>query len=199
MGYYIPPFYRVQLRTRRPNQHELLRRLEARGHEVYYIAPGFHTTAELNQSYADTKVVSNSILIAPLSLGRLKEGEKHHFSFKHATDTFVWRFSEPKKLRVMTAREVVAKHSTQLGAQVAATFLSYDELSRLEHEMRKFLTEQTPQSSLFDASVSRGQHLEKLGLIQRLAYLARISFECSLFLIGTAATPEDVAKPTHEA
>lgn len=47
-GYYVPPFYRVHLRTKRPNQHRLLAQLEGQGREVYYIAPGFHKTADLN-------------------------------------------------------------------------------------------------------------------------------------------------------
>jgi hypothetical protein len=193
VGYYTPPFYRVPLRTRRPNQHQLLRKLEARGNEVYYIAPAFHTTADLNQNYTDTAIVSNSILITPRSLGKLKEGEKHHFSFEKATDKFVWRFSKPKKNRVTTANEVAAKHREQLvETRASTTLLGHDGLSELERVMRELLDEQEPQRSLFKPLWSTGQHFSKLGTIQRLAYLARIGFECSLFLIGTAATPDEI-------
>ena len=49
-------YYRMHLRpARHSDQHALLRTLEASGEEVYYVAPYFHTTEELNTHYVRKK------------------------------------------------------------------------------------------------------------------------------------------------
>lgn len=51
------PHYRMHLRPKRhSDQHELLLDLENQGHEVYYAAPRFHTSDELNEYFLNKRI-----------------------------------------------------------------------------------------------------------------------------------------------
>jgi hypothetical protein len=187
--YYDPPFYRVKLRTRRPNQHELLVRLQRRGNEVYYAAPAFHNTSELNQNFSGDNVASNSVFVKPSSLGRFPEGEAHHFSFASASDSIVRRFSERKPTEVIVTRSrtlVEAHRDRLLFKPPKAHILNQDTLFELEREL---LETAAPQDLVEGLRFSFGQFPKawrEMGVLNRIAYVARVAYESSFFLVGIA-------------
>lgn len=92
------PYYRIPLRTRTPNQHQLLFDLEAprSNHRVYYAAPKFHQSQQLNHHYLQNSVVENSAYIRPRNVGVLDE-EEHHIAYTQYSK-IAWRYSEPVQI-----------------------------------------------------------------------------------------------------
>jgi len=189
-AYYSPPFYRVKLRTRRPNQHELLVRLDRQGKEVYYVAPGFHRSSDLNENFSTGSVVANSVLVTPGALGRFPEGERHHFSFKAPSEGFVRRFSESDKVINTTHVRSIIDHHRELilSEPPGASLLNLDTLATLEHEMfdaaggEGLVEGLDTKGTLFPDQISR--RWRELGLLNRIGYIARVAFECAFFVIG---------------
>lgn len=185
-AYFTPPFYRVKVRTRRPDQHRLLTQLQAGGNDVYYIAPGFHRTSDLNENYSNGSVVANSVLVQPLSLGQFPEGEAHHFSFASANDTVVRVFSEPFAVKMLGIRNLVEHHSALL-LSPTSDIVRLDErtLSHLEQTMLDIIA-----GTGLVEGLPRNQNLARwrdTNLLYRIAYIARVAFECTFFLIGHRA------------
>jgi hypothetical protein len=92
------PYYRMPLMsTRHSEQHNLLLDLETKYKSVFYIAPEFHSTSELNAFYLNREVIENSAAFSPLDIGPLDEDD-HYVAFK-AGDPFAYLCSEnPKKI-----------------------------------------------------------------------------------------------------
>jgi hypothetical protein len=64
-------YYRWHLHALKHSaQHDLLLDLESRGNEVYYVAPAFHQTAELNTYFQSKKIVEQSSQSAQATLAR---------------------------------------------------------------------------------------------------------------------------------
>jgi hypothetical protein len=77
------PYYRMHLRPRRHSkQHELLHQLEAKGNEVYYVAPEFHTPNDLNRAYDTSAVVEHSSFWRPIDIGLLPDDSDHYVAFQ---------------------------------------------------------------------------------------------------------------------
>src|SRR5207244_4374522 len=102
------------LRTRRPNQHQLLLDLEAGGNQVYYVAPSFYLISELNAYYSGRCVLAESAVVSPGALGAYPEGEPHHFSFRHARDGTGYKFSEPEAFRLRSFASIWESFHAQL-------------------------------------------------------------------------------------
>jgi len=95
-GLFNGPYYRMPIRPSRfSNQHAALLNLEQRGEHVFYAAPYFHTTPELNVAYLSRTVVERSAFFPPSVIGPLPDQYDHYVSFSVATAYFC---SEPKKL-----------------------------------------------------------------------------------------------------
>jgi hypothetical protein len=78
------PYYRMHLRpSRHSDQHALLLALESSGEEVYYVAPSFHTVAELNEAYRSRSVSAGSRWFPPSCIGALPDDKDHYVSFKN--------------------------------------------------------------------------------------------------------------------
>jgi hypothetical protein len=77
------------------NQHAALLSLERRGENVFYAAPHFHTTPELNVAYFTHTVVERSAFFPPAIIGPLPDPYDHYLAFSY---TAVYFCSEPKKL-----------------------------------------------------------------------------------------------------
>jgi len=81
-GHFVPPFYRMQLRCKGPqNQHSLLLQLERDGHEVYYVAPAFHLKKDLDDAYQKREVWNRSFHLRPTAIGDL-DSREHHVTFQ---------------------------------------------------------------------------------------------------------------------
>jgi len=186
-GYYDPPFYRVYLRTREPNQHQLLLNLKRKGKKVYYIAPGFHTTDGLNGNYAAGTVVSNSLLLCPGELGVFPTGEKHHFSFKSPLNSQVWRFSDPEKVQVRGPASIVQRHIHSLKSDYAPV-LNEKFLTSIEHDLLSSIQDDQNEATLFGEPIMSRNVRERLGPLRWISYVARVMFERTFFLVGYATT-----------
>lgn len=71
------PYYRMYLRaTRYSQQHPLLLKLENEG-EVFYVAPRFHTSVELNKYYFANSIADRSSFIEPSTIGSIDDSNHH--------------------------------------------------------------------------------------------------------------------------
>jgi len=100
------PFYRMYLMPLKlSEQHNMLLDLDNGNNEVYYVAPFFTTQEELNNHYAANRVLQNSFLIKPNSIGILPDDNDHHVSVEQYS-TFGYLFSdEPKKITDLISPE----------------------------------------------------------------------------------------------
>ncbi|MRK21941.1 hypothetical protein [Pseudomonas sp. JG-B] len=75
-------YYRWHLHALRHSaQHDLLLDLEGKGNEVYYVAPAFHQTAELNAHYMSKEIVERSAGFRPSDIGVLPDDDEHYVVF----------------------------------------------------------------------------------------------------------------------
>lgn len=75
-------YYRWHLHALRHSvQHDLLLELESRGNEIYYVAPAFHQTAELNAHYLSKQIVERSVRFRPSDIGVLPDDDEHYVVF----------------------------------------------------------------------------------------------------------------------
>ncbi len=92
-------YYRLHIRPRRhSDQHDLLCDLQSGGEEVYYVAPHFHTTEELNHFYLSQTVIDNSIWIDPLTIGYIPDDDDHYVAFLPNTDQTYLCSRNPSRL-----------------------------------------------------------------------------------------------------
>lgn len=104
------PYYRMHLRPRRhSNQHELLLRLEAAGNEVYYVAPEFHTPADLNLAYDSGTVVDRAAFWRPRDIGSLVDDADHYIAFQ-VRGTVGYFCSEPREIPRTPALPLLENH-----------------------------------------------------------------------------------------
>lgn len=85
-GFLEPYFFRMHLRaSAHSDQHQLLIDLEATQqnlpHEVYYAAPLFHTSVQLNEAYRTNSVVDRTVFFRPSDIGALPDSDPHWVSF----------------------------------------------------------------------------------------------------------------------
>jgi hypothetical protein len=93
---FFPPYMRMHLRTKRPNQHRLLRNLEAAGNTVYYATPDFWRTTDLDDYFWNQRVQFESWYILPSAIGPLN-AKSHHIAYERGNSTG-WLCSKPNKL-----------------------------------------------------------------------------------------------------
>jgi hypothetical protein len=93
-----PPFYRLHLRPGLiSDQHQSLLSLEQAGNEVFYVAPGFHTTIDLNSAYTQRQVWARSFRVLPSSIGPLPDDKPHHVTFQQPMGKWLLYSEEPSK------------------------------------------------------------------------------------------------------
>ena len=77
-------YYRWHMHALRHSaQHGLLLDLESKGHDVFYIAPVFHQTAELNTHYLAGSIVDESAAFRPGEIGPLPDDQEHYVVFNN--------------------------------------------------------------------------------------------------------------------
>ncbi len=174
------PCYRMHLRAGRiSNQHELLLKLEASGHEVYYCAPAFHRTQELNRVFLATQVAAQSLWLRPSEVGPLPDDDEHSVSFRRGGPYAffsVRRDLYPRPFEVIGRQllQSVREHGVPLEA------LGYwIKLASLIQELAG-LRAVEPQLSL-DAAVGR------IHPLLAAAYYSSVLFGLQLFLVSERA------------
>jgi hypothetical protein len=91
------PYFRMHIRpSKHSDQHNLLLTLEASGEAVYYIAPEFHRSEELNDFYLRSVVVANSAAFRPSAIGPMPDDDEHYVVFEKGS-TVGYRCSDESK------------------------------------------------------------------------------------------------------
>lgn len=180
-GDFVPPFYRIHLRSRKiSDQHQSLLELEQSGNEVYYVAPAFHRTADLDDAYGNRSVWDQSIRIRPSQIGPLPDEEKHHVTFKPATNWKLYSDEPSRTGRIQSSREIsdslrrriVERGRRNLHAQM-------EELDHSVTEVAGRRIRERPVQRRLDMPTVR----ERLTPLDRIAYLSRTFFDCQLLFV----------------
>jgi len=95
---YFAPYYRMHLRTKPINQHNMLCDLENSGNEVFYATPVFDEERDLDRYYQSNTIVDRSAFFSPLDIGWMND-TSHHVAYDRHHD-YGWARSKPKKLRL---------------------------------------------------------------------------------------------------
>lgn len=77
-------YYRFPItRERHSRQHELLLRLDLQSvfHIVEYVAPRFHTNAQLSANFLGTSIVGRSLRVFPHVIGQVVDDQQHYVTF----------------------------------------------------------------------------------------------------------------------
>lgn len=137
------PYYRIHLRTRQPNQHELLRVLESQDNLVFYAAPEFDSVASLDHHFTLGQVPRRSVYFSPSAIGQLN-GESHFIAYRQGS-AVAWRFSEPVKLQSSIDAETFGERISAVVSaaprQEALQFLN-DLIDKLQSVESRFQTEE---------------------------------------------------------
>lgn len=94
------------------NQHKMLLELDNGDQAVFYVAPGFTATEDLNNHWHASAVADNSIFVRPQDIGTLSSGA-HNVAFSSAG---AWCFSEPVPLTTVPAKDLREKLRLRLEA-----------------------------------------------------------------------------------
>ena len=131
---YVLPYYRMPLRTKQPNQHQMLLTLEADKPEalILYASPLFHEIADLDDHFIGKLVHAHSAFIEPSRIGALDD-KPHHVSYQPNALSY-WRHSEATEIGMgfdfesafekLSTRRAQARQSNDvlpLGAAIAQT------------------------------------------------------------------------------
>jgi hypothetical protein len=93
------PYYKMPIRSGKYKQHKMLVDLQSSGENVFYLAPEFHLTAELNHYYLNNKVIENSAAFSPKDIGYIKDNEYHYVIFQKESDSGYFCSSTPKEIK----------------------------------------------------------------------------------------------------
>jgi hypothetical protein len=178
-GHFAPPFYRMHLRSQSiSDQHQSLISLEESGNDVFYVAPSFHITSELNSAYANHQVWNRSFRIRPSEIGPLPDDGRHHVTFRQPTGQ--WRFyseSPSREGRALVSEEITTILLQKIKQRGGRNLR--DQLPDLDHNLLTIVK---------DRNAGRNER-EKIDVqelavevdpLRRVAYIARQFFDCQL-------------------
>lgn len=181
-GHFVTPFYRMHLRSRAiSDQHDSLIALEAAGNEVFYVAPAFHTTVDLNAAYGDHQVWNRSFRIRPSQVGPLPDDKRHHVTFREATGAWGFYSEDPsKKGRALNTTEIADSLSGQIKARGDRSLR--DQVLELDFSLLSIVKQRNAtrrEKEQIDV------HLLETNVppLRRLAYLARQFFDCQMLFV----------------
>ncbi len=182
-GHFQPPFYRMHLRSRLiSDQHQSLLTLEQAGNDVFYVAPAFHTSADLNANYAQRRIWDRSFRINPTQIGPLPDDKSHHVSFQQPSGT--WRFysDEPSKEGRAAETGEIARLLEQHIAERGKRNLR-EQLEELDTKLQTIVksrnTERRDRERIDLKEL--GDHIDPL---RRVAYIARQFFDCQMLFVS---------------
>lgn len=180
-GDFKPPFYRLHLRSRKlSDQHQSLVELEQSGNEVYYVAPTFHRTSDLDNAYGNKTVWDQSIRVRPSEVGPLSDEEEHHITFTVQAGWKLYsdearvegRLLSTPELTERIRRSIFRREKRDLRSQI-------EELDHTLTEVAEKRTRERPFQQRLDMPTVR----RDLRPIDRIAYLSRTFFDCQLLFV----------------
>ncbi len=176
-GLFNSPYYRMLLRPlRHSDQHNLLLELEYKGHEVYYVAPEFHLVAELNEAYVNQDVINRSVFIPPSAIGKLPDDKDHHVAFQSRGNAYL--LSEPTQIEFVTGKFFSERVYSRLRERLSDSYYLGDLIVPLSNQMLEIIRERRSIQEL-DLGI-----FSDLLPIQRVSYLARMFFNCEMFVVS---------------
>lgn len=196
---YWPPYYRMPLRTKKPNQHQLLLDLcDAHSSAVVlYASPLFHKISDLDANYLSRTVHKHTAFIEPTRIGALDD-KAHHVSYKPGASTY-WRHSEPTPIETgLNLDSMVEVVSTRRKALQQRYELNFMDLSHARQQERYFKLLIGPLVAWFSARIAqRGRRFDALkfedigdvsarSLTNRLAYMAQVHFGLTVALLDAS-------------
>jgi hypothetical protein len=172
----------MHLRSRRiSDQHQSLLSLEQAGYEVFYVAPGFHTTTDLNTAYAQRRVWDRSFRINPTLIGALPDDKAHHVTFQQPSST--WRFysDEPSKEGRAPDTEQIARSLQSRIAERGERNLRA-QIGDLDSSLLNIVNARNTERDKRERVDIRelGDHVDPL---RRVAYIARQFFDCQMLFV----------------
>ncbi|PSH04383.1 MAG: hypothetical protein CXZ00_06015 [Acidobacteria bacterium] len=182
MGHFSIPFYRMHLRPRSiSDQHESLLSLELAGNDVFYVAPGFHTIAELNTVYAGRRVWNRSLRIKPSRIGPLPDDRDHHVTFKVPNGQ--WRFysEDPSRSGFASTTDEISRELSERIAERGKRNLR-QQIEELDFTLVRIVNERNIHRSQPNR-IDLHELGDQIDPVRRVAYLARQFFDCQLFFV----------------
>jgi hypothetical protein len=180
-GHFQPPFYRMLLRSKKiSDQHESLLSLEQAGNEVFYVAPGFHTTADLNTHYAQRRVWDRSFRITPALIGPLPDDASHHVTFRQSSGA--WRFYSDDPTNEghgLTTEEITASIATRIAESGKRNLR--DQVEELDASLTGIVNTRNKERHERER-LNIGELVDRDPL-QRVAYIARQFFDCQMLFV----------------
>lgn len=192
---FLPPYMRMHLRTKRPNQHRLLRNLEAAGNTVYYATPDFWRTTNLDDYFWSQTVQLESWYVSPSAIGALSS-KSHHVAYERGNSA-AWICSKPSKLegrydaehfgaaidaaakaaRLQDATQFFHTLAAQIRELTALEFgvTSESDIKHRRPQIRTRTRKPPPQGNV---------SLETRRAGREAAYLAQVRLSCTLIVTG---------------
>lgn len=104
------PYYRFHLRPKRHSrQHELLIALERAYPEVYYAAPLFHQSEELDNAYRSNTIAEKSIFVKPSSIGALPDELDHYIAASSSGANWYFCSQNPRRIEAQPSKVVLGE------------------------------------------------------------------------------------------
>ncbi|MGB6301976.1 MAG: hypothetical protein WBF90_38200 [Rivularia sp. (in: cyanobacteria)] len=176
-------FYRMKIWAKKySKQHDLLLSLQQKNPYVYYAAPMFYKSEELNRYYMSHEIIKNSAFLTPCTIGFIDDEEEHSVCFSGIGDK-VYRFSSPEDLGVLEEFDLSASLSLDSGEADAQRILSvnYDSWQMIERAMTDILLEygivKGEEADFMQYTISDRDNFQKV------TYLARVYFGCQVIAV----------------
>ena len=177
------PCYRFHLMSLKESpQHDLLCDLEAKGHDVYYVAPAFHKPRELDLAYSNQTVRRESFWVRPSQIGLLPDRDPHHVSFlKSKTWAF---FSEPERRETPCDYEAFEARVRSQVARRRGRRIEQHEVENLVEDVVSVAESQFPATEARERPRQVVHRLAASRPLDKVAYLASTYLDCRVFLVG---------------
>ena len=175
------PCYRMYLRPAGiSNQHQMLLDLEMTNQEVYYCAPQFHRSAELNAAYLSGTVCSRTFWTRPSEIGPLPDDFEHHFSFERRGNRRA-RFSDYRETEGGRGFNDIARSLEGLLKSQGDSTLRRERLDQLLLALRA-IVEKRAVPPLEDRTLLLDSP-DMSTPLHRVAHYASMFFESQLFIV----------------
>ena len=176
---FVNPYLRMHLRTKRPNQHQLLLELEAQGNVVTYATPNFWTTGDLDAHFLDQRVHLETCYFSPSDIGPMNN-DPHYVAYCPGMSD-AWVFS---KLKPFTGKFTPEAFGERISA--AAENAQEQEPLHFFKKLKRILVEITGEELLpqAEARFSQGIDSSVVRAAREVTYLAQVRFDSTFAVAG---------------
>lgn len=187
------PFYRMHIRpSKYSGQHQMLLEWEMEGNLVFYAAPKFHTSVELNDAYLDRKMLERSLFRKPSAIGGFTDDGPHHVSFRNGYPICIC-----SEIKVTNEKPDDSHEKFLVELHERATHQKYgsDEFVRVAKRMAEIVSRRLGPSRLPFQAINQLQGQSPLAQIQ---YLSRTFFDCEALIVRPRTEVEKTVESEAE-